>query len=94
MYPRLSVLLLRFSTPSRQGFNSSAGQIAEFTGMALSLAGTAALFALLINSGVIAYLAPFGFALIIVAAGLLVSGRIEPDVALVEPAEPVAEHVG
>ncbi|SDT24032.1 MFS transporter [Microlunatus soli] len=94
MYPRLSVLLLRFSTPSQQGFNSSAGQIAEFTGMALSLAGTAALFALLINSGVIAYLAPFAFALIIVAAGVLISGRVLPSSTVAEPPESVAEPVG
>lgn len=94
MYPRLSVLLLRFSTPSQQGFNSSAGQIAEFTGMALSLAGTAALFALLINVGVVAYLAPFGFALIIVAVGMRLSGRIQPSPVSALPEQDVSHTVG
>ncbi|GAA0991568.1 MFS transporter [Subtercola frigoramans] len=44
MYPRLSVAMLRLSTPSNQGFNSSALSISDSTGAAIALALTAAIF--------------------------------------------------
>ncbi|CAN5310139.1 MFS transporter [soil metagenome] len=47
MYPRMSVAMLRLSTPSNQGFNSSALAISDSTGAAAALALTAAVFATL-----------------------------------------------
>ncbi|QWT24820.1 MFS transporter [Subtercola sp. PAMC28395] len=44
MYPRLSVAMLRLSTPSNEGFNSSALSISDSTGAAIALALTAAIF--------------------------------------------------
>ncbi|HEY1530079.1 MAG TPA: MFS transporter [Galbitalea sp.] len=44
-YPRLSVLTLQYSTPSEQGFNSSAMSIADSGGASLSLAITGIIFA-------------------------------------------------
>ncbi|MEF2978811.1 MFS transporter [Subtercola sp. YIM 133946] len=47
VYPRLSVATLRLSTPSNQGFNSSALAISDSTIAALALALTAGIFAAL-----------------------------------------------
>jgi MFS family permease len=77
MYPRLSVLLLRYADPSEQGFSSSAGQIMEFTGMAVALAATGAVFAALIGSGsVVAYVAPFAFSLLLAVVAVLHASRV------------------
>lgn len=79
-YPRLSVLLLRYSTAAEQGFNSSAGQLMEFTGMAVALAVTGALFGALIGfGGVGAYVAPFLVSLALAALAFIQSGRVTPD---------------
>ncbi|MET1007132.1 MAG: MFS transporter [Propionibacteriaceae bacterium] len=78
MYPRLSVLLLRYSDESEQGFNSAAGQIMEFTGMAVALAATGAAFAALIASGgVAAFLAPFALSLVLSVYALLRAARVD-----------------
>lgn len=44
-YPRLSVMTLAASTPSNQGFNSSAMSIADSAGAATAIAGTGIVFA-------------------------------------------------
>jgi MFS family permease len=78
MYPRLSVLLLRYSDESEQGFNSAAGQIMEFTGMAVALAATGAVFAVLIGTGGVgAYVAPFALALTLAVVAVLRAGRVK-----------------
>nr|WP_275588400.1 MFS transporter [Microlunatus panaciterrae] len=90
MYPRFSVLLLRYSTESQQGFNSSAGQIMEYTGMSVALAATGALFAVLIGfGGVLAYVAPFVLALLLAAAAFSRAGRVVPSSAGPEQVEGV-----
>lgn len=77
-YPRLSVLTLRYSTEAEQGFNSSAGQLMEFTGMAIALAATGAMFSALLGfGGVAAYVAPFLLSLGLGVIGLLLSGRVQ-----------------
>lgn len=78
MYPRLSVLLLRYSDESAQGFNSAAGQIMEYTGMAVALAATGAAFAVLVGSGgVLAFVAPFALSLALAVVALLRAGRVD-----------------
>ncbi len=51
MYPRLTVMMLEYSTPADQGFNSSALSIADSIGSAVALAATAIAFAALEPAG-------------------------------------------
>lgn len=75
-YPRLSVLLLRYSQGPEQGANSSAGQIMEYVGIAVGLAAAGALFTTLIaDRATTAYAVPFVLALVLAVGAVLVAGR-------------------
>jgi MFS family permease len=95
MYPRLSVLLLRYSDESEQGFNSAAGQIMEFTGMAVALAATGALFAALIGAGGVApFVAPFALSLAVAVVALLSATRVRTAESHTPAATPAATYSG
>ena len=77
LYPRLGVLTLEYSTPRNQGFNSSALSIADSTGSAMALAGTAILFsALAALGGAWSFAGVFGFTAVLCAAAWVVGPRI------------------
>ncbi|BDZ48325.1 MFS transporter [Frondihabitans sucicola] len=79
MYPRFSVLVLRWSGDDERGFNSSALTIADSAGAAVVLALTGAAFGLLGGAqdpG--AFVACFGVALAVAVLALAVSGRAIP----------------
>jgi MFS family permease len=69
-YPRLSVLILEYSAPGNQGFNSSALNIADAAGpaMALSLAG-------ILFQSLDAFPAVFALGLLLTLGALALSGR-------------------
>ncbi len=69
-YPRLSVLVLGYSEPGNQGFNSAALNIADATGPAMALSVAGALFQ---TTG--AFAAVFALALAVALGALAVSGR-------------------
>ena len=76
-YPTLSVLTLRLSAPSEQGANSSALQVNESLTVALVLAASGPLFAVLLPVGpVAAFLACFGLAGGLAILGSGVAGRV------------------
>ncbi|MGD8167811.1 MFS transporter [Herbiconiux sp. P16] len=78
-YPRLSVLVLEYSAPGNQGFNSSALNIADAAGPAMSLSIAGILFQTLTapdaapTAGTFA--AVFGLALLLTLGALALSGR-------------------
>jgi hypothetical protein len=74
-YPTLSVLTLELSTPSEQGTNSSALQIADALFAAVVLALTGALFAALVDAGTVAYLAGTTVAGGLALVAVLIAGR-------------------
>lgn len=74
-YPTLSVLTLELSAPSEQGTNSSALQIADALFAAVVLALTGALFAALVDTGTVAYLAGTTVACGLALVAVLVAGR-------------------
>ncbi|GAB2862260.1 MFS transporter [Myroides odoratimimus subsp. xuanwuensis] len=75
-YPRLSVLLLRYSQGPEQGTNSSAGQIMEYVAIAVALAAAGALFATLVDDrATAAYAVPFVLALVFAAGAVMTAGR-------------------
>jgi MFS family permease len=77
LYPRLGVLTLEYSTPRNQGFNSSALSIADSTGSAMALAGTAILFSALGTlGGAWSFAGVFGFTAVLCAAAWVVGPRI------------------
>lgn len=79
MYPRLSVLMLAYSTARNQGFNSSALSIADSTGAAISLAFTAIVFAGLAPFGVLwSFAGCFALVVITGTVALLAGGRVVP----------------
>jgi MFS family permease len=79
MYPRFSVLVLRWSADEERGFNSSALTIADSAGAAVVLALTGAAFGLLGGADVpSAFVACFGVALAVAVLALVVSGRAIP----------------
>jgi MFS family permease len=79
-YPRLSVLTLQLSTPSTQGFNSSAMSIADSGGASLSLAITGIIFAGLGSLGITtAILGCFGLVFIFSLTGTGTSFRTTPS---------------
>lgn len=80
MYPRFSVLTLRWSRDDEKGFNSSALTISDSSGAAVILATTGAAFGLLGGPGTsIAFVACFAIAGAAGAIALGVSGRMRPD---------------
>jgi MFS family permease len=70
LYPRIAALVLAYSTPGEEGFNSSAKNIADALGGSVSLALTGLLFA----AG--SYVAVFAFTTIIGLAAVLLGRRI------------------
>ncbi|RKR76655.1 MFS transporter [Frondihabitans australicus] len=79
MYPRFSVLTLRWSGDDEKGFNSSALTISESSGGAVVLAVTGAAFGVLGGAGSpAAFVACFGVAGVFALVALGVSGRAVP----------------
>jgi MFS family permease len=79
MYPRFSVLTLRWSGDDERGFNSSALTIAESSGGAVVLAVTGAAFGVLGGSAApAAFVACFAISGGVAVVALLVSGRAIP----------------
>ena len=74
-YPTLSVLTLELSAASEQGANSAALQIADALFAAVVLALSGALFANLVDAGVIAYVAGTAVAAVPAVAAIVVVGR-------------------
>jgi MFS family permease len=70
LYPRVAALVLAYSAPGEEGFNSSAKNIADALGGSVSLALTGLLFA------VGSYVAVFAFTTIIGVAAVLLGRRI------------------
>lgn len=64
IYPRLNVLTLAYSTPSNEGFNSSALSIADSTGSAVTIALAGMMFVTLPVAG-------SGFAVVFALAALV-----------------------
>ncbi|WP_100365855.1 MFS transporter [Diaminobutyricimonas aerilata] len=78
MTPRFSVLVLRHSPEREQGFNSAAGTIAEYTGMAVLLAFTGALhLALLAVGGVAPFVGVFVAGLVVAVVLVALAGRVD-----------------
>ncbi|WP_253258842.1 MFS transporter [Subtercola boreus] len=75
MYPRLSVAMLRLSSVTNQGFNSSALAISDSIGAASSLALTAAIFATAGAVSAFSFTACFLLAAALALVALAVSGR-------------------
>jgi MFS family permease len=76
VYPRFSVLVLRWSADDERGFNSSALTIADAAGAAVVLGVNGAAFGLLGGSSEpMAFVACFAVACAAAVVGLLVSGR-------------------
>jgi MFS family permease len=75
-YPRLSVLTLANSTPANQGFNSSALNISDSSGPAMSLAIAGILFQVLAHGD--GFVAVFTLALAIAVAAFFVAPRAAP----------------
>jgi MFS family permease len=79
MYPRFSVLVLRWSRDDEKGFNSSSLTIADSSGSAVALAVTGAAFVQLGGAAQpAAFVACFVFALAVAVLALGVSGRGVP----------------
>ncbi|HXV94817.1 MAG TPA: MFS transporter [Pseudonocardia sp.] len=74
-YPTLSVLTLAYSAPAEQGANSSALQIADALFAAVVLAVSGALFAALLDSGLVAFAAGFAVAAAFAVLAVVVAGR-------------------
>ncbi|KQQ28873.1 MFS transporter [Frondihabitans sp. Leaf304] len=79
VYPRFSVLVLRYSHDDERGFNSSALTIADSAGAAVVLGLNGAVFGLLGGSSEpAAFVACFAVAAAVAVLGLAVSGRAVP----------------
>lgn len=78
MYPRLSVMVLEYSTTRDQGFNSSAVSIADSLGGAVSLALTGLVFTAL-ASAASSFAAVFALATVIGLAAIVVARRVNPS---------------
>lgn len=78
MTPRFSVLVLRLSPEREQGFNSAAGTIAEYTGMAMLLAVSGALhLALLVVGGPAPFVGVFVVGLVVAVVLVALAGRFD-----------------
>ncbi|MFJ3959207.1 MFS transporter [Arthrobacter sp. NPDC090010] len=74
MSPRLSVLVLAYSTPRNQGFNSSASNVADSLGAALSLAATGLVFHVLAAGG--AFVGVFALTACVALVSVIFAGRV------------------
>lgn len=74
IFPRLSVLTLRYSTPADQGANSAALSISDAVGAAAVIAIMGLIFTSL--SGTIAFTAVFGCATVVAILTLVPAGRL------------------
>jgi MFS family permease len=76
-YPRITVLTFDYSSPSEQGFNSSALAIADSGGAAIALALGAVAFSVAGSPGSQpSFVATFAFSLVVGILALLVSARV------------------
>ncbi|WP_144629394.1 MFS transporter [Arthrobacter woluwensis] len=77
MSPRLSVMVLSYSTPGNQGFNGSAANVADSVGAALSLAATGLVFHLLGAGG--AFLGVFALTACVALLSVACAGRVRTE---------------
>ncbi len=82
MYSRFAVVTLRLSPERDQGFNSAAGQIAEYSGIAVLLATVGSLFLVLQPLGVLAFAAALSVPLAASVLAALLAGRVQPKAQL------------
>lgn len=75
MYPRISTMTLAYSTPTNQGFNSSAMSIGDSLGGALSLALTG-LIAIAFASAGHSFAAVFAFTALLAVAAIAIAPRV------------------
>lgn len=93
MFPRMGTLTLGLSAPGREGFNSSALQIADSTGGSVSLALTGLLAAAvtgLIGSGGAVFTATFAYGALIAVAAVALAFRLSGLLRLDGREEPAA----
>ncbi|SMH41962.1 Predicted arabinose efflux permease, MFS family [Rathayibacter oskolensis] len=79
MFPRMGTLTLALSAPGREGFNSSALQIADSTGGSVSLALTGLLAAGvtgLVGGGAAVFGATFAYGALVALGAVLLAGRL------------------
>jgi MFS family permease len=82
-YPTLSLLVLRLSVPSEQGENTAALQLVESLSIALALAVSGPMFALLVTGRpTTAFLACFGSAALLAVLGAAACARVPYRVAV------------
>ncbi len=74
--PRLAVLMLGYSEPADQGFNSAGLNIADAVGSGTALALTGILFQSVMMPGTAPFSAVFVFALVLSVVAMAVTGRI------------------
>lgn len=80
MYPRIGTMTLALSAPGREGFNSSALQIADSTGASVSLALTGLLAAAvtgLVGAGMGVFSATFAYGALLALAAVALAGRTD-----------------
>lgn len=80
MFPRMGTMTLALSAPGREGFNSSALQIADSAGASVSLAVTGLLAAAvtgLIGAGTGVFGATFAYGALLAVAAVALAGRID-----------------
>lgn len=80
MYPRIGTMTLALSAPGREGFNSSALQIADSTGASVSLAVTGLLAAAvtgLVGAGMGVFSATFAYGALLALAAVALAGRTD-----------------
>jgi MFS family permease len=75
-YPTLSVLTLELSAPEEQGANSASLQIADALFSTVLLAVSGAVFAALVGSGAVAFVATSAIAVAVALLAVLVSTRV------------------
>lgn len=75
MYPRISTMVLAYSNPNNQGFNSSAMSIGDSLGGALSLAVTGLISAAFASTGQ-AFAAVFAFTALLAVVAIAIAPRV------------------
>jgi MFS family permease len=88
LVPRLSVLMLGYSSESNQGFNSASLSIADAVGPGIALALAGILFGFVGAGGTAAFSAVFVFVLVVALSGLVLSGRVAQGEAARLPVAP------
>ena len=76
MYPRISTMTLALSTPSNQGFNSSAMSIADSMGSSLALATSGIVFTSWATFG-LSFAGVFAFAALIGVIAVIIAPRVD-----------------